>query len=64
MARWKRVKLQEGGEDPIERVHCCCYLRKAKDFLEETAAKLKPSDCQIRVATTLGTPVEEILQED
>jgi nucleotide-binding universal stress UspA family protein len=38
-------------------------LRKAKDFLDETAAKLRPSGYQIRVATTLGTPVEEILRE-
>lgn len=38
-------------------------LRKAKDFLDETAAKLKSSGYQTRVATTLGTPVEEILRE-
>jgi nucleotide-binding universal stress UspA family protein len=38
-------------------------LRKAKDFLDETAAKLRPSGYQTRVATTLGTPVDGILQE-
>lgn len=38
-------------------------LRKAKDFLDETAAKLRPSGYQTRVVTTLGTPVDGILQE-
>jgi len=38
-------------------------LNKAKDFLDETAAKLKPYGYQTRVATTLGTPVDGILQE-
>ncbi|MDF0650060.1 MAG: hypothetical protein CV081_03640 [Nitrospira sp. LK265] len=38
-------------------------LRKANEFLEETAAKLSPSGYQTRVATTLGTPVDGILQE-
>ncbi|MBX3330643.1 MAG: universal stress protein [Nitrospira sp.] len=38
-------------------------LRKANDFLDETAAKLNPWGYQTRVATTLGTPVDGILQE-
>lgn len=38
-------------------------LRKAKDFLDETAAKLRSSGYQTRVATTLGDPVGEILRE-
>jgi len=38
-------------------------LGKAKDFLNEIAAKLKAYGYQTRVATTLGTPVEGILQE-
>jgi nucleotide-binding universal stress UspA family protein len=38
-------------------------LRKAKGFLEETAAKLSPSGYQTRVAATFGTPVDGILQE-
>ncbi|HMS85965.1 MAG TPA: universal stress protein [Nitrospira sp.] len=38
-------------------------LRRAKDFLDETAAKLRPSGYQTRVATTLGDPVGEILRE-
>jgi nucleotide-binding universal stress UspA family protein len=38
-------------------------LHKAKDFLDETAAKLRPSGYQTRVVTMLGTPVEGILQE-
>lgn len=38
-------------------------LGKAKDFLDEMAAKLRPLGYQTRVATTLGTPVEGILQE-
>jgi nucleotide-binding universal stress UspA family protein len=38
-------------------------LRKANDFLDETAAKLNPRGYQTRVATTLGTPVDGILQE-
>ncbi len=38
-------------------------LRQAKDVLEETAAKLKPLGYQTRVAATLGTPVDGILQE-
>ncbi|CUS37236.1 universal stress protein [Candidatus Nitrospira nitrificans] len=38
-------------------------LGKAKDFLEDIAAKLKAYGYQTRVATTLGTPVEAILQE-
>ena len=38
-------------------------LGKAKDFLDEMAAKLRPYGYQTRVATTLGTPVEGILQE-
>jgi nucleotide-binding universal stress UspA family protein len=38
-------------------------LRTGKDFLEEIAAKLKPYDYQTRVATTLGTPVDGILQQ-
>jgi nucleotide-binding universal stress UspA family protein len=38
-------------------------LRTGKDFLEEIAAKLKPYDYHTRVATTLGTPVDGILQQ-
>ena len=38
-------------------------LGKAKDFLDEIAANLKAYGYQTRVATTLGTPVEGILQE-
>lgn len=38
-------------------------LRKANDFLDETADKLKPYSYQTRVATALGTPVDGILQE-
>lgn len=38
-------------------------LRKAHEFLDETAAKLNPWGYQTRVATMLGTPVEGILQE-
>ena len=38
-------------------------LGKAKDFLDEIAAKLRPLGYQTRVATMLGTPVEGILQE-
>jgi nucleotide-binding universal stress UspA family protein len=38
-------------------------LRKAKDFLDEIAAKLKVLGYQTRVATRLGTPVDGILQE-
>ncbi len=38
-------------------------LRQATDVLDETAAKLKPLGYQVRVGTTLGTPVEGILQE-
>ena len=38
-------------------------LGKAKDFLDEIAAKLRPLGYQTRVATTLNTPVEGILQE-
>lgn len=38
-------------------------LRTAKDFLDGTADKLRPSGYQIRVVTTLGTPVDGILQE-
>ncbi len=38
-------------------------LGKAKDFLDEIAAKLRPLGYQTRVATTLSTPVEGILQE-
>ena len=38
-------------------------LDKARDFLDEMAAKLRPLGYQTRVATTLGTPVEGILQE-
>jgi nucleotide-binding universal stress UspA family protein len=38
-------------------------LNKAKDFLNEAAAKLKPYGYQTRVATTLGTPVDGILQQ-
>jgi nucleotide-binding universal stress UspA family protein len=38
-------------------------IRRANDFLEETAAKLSPSGYQTRVATRLGTPVDGILQE-
>lgn len=38
-------------------------LGKAKDFLDEMAAKLRPYGYQTRVATTLGTPVDEILQQ-
>jgi nucleotide-binding universal stress UspA family protein len=38
-------------------------LGKAKDFLDEIAAKLKSYGYQTRVATTLGTPVQGILQE-
>ena len=38
-------------------------LRKAKDFLDETADKLRLSGYQTRVVTTLGTPVDGILQE-
>jgi nucleotide-binding universal stress UspA family protein len=38
-------------------------LNTAKDFLDETAAKLRPYGYQTRVATTLGTPVDGILQE-
>jgi nucleotide-binding universal stress UspA family protein len=38
-------------------------LRKANDFLGETAAKLTPWGYQTRIATTLGTPVEGILQQ-
>ena len=38
-------------------------LGKAKDFLNEIAAKLRPLGYQTRVATTLSTPVEGILQE-
>jgi nucleotide-binding universal stress UspA family protein len=38
-------------------------LRKANDFLDETATKLSPSGYHTRVATMLGTPVDGILQE-
>lgn len=38
-------------------------IRKANDFLEETAAKLNPWGYQTRVKTALGTPVDAILQE-
>ncbi len=38
-------------------------LGKAKDFLDEIAAKLKSYGYQTRVVTMLGTPVEGILQE-
>ncbi|MGZ8374059.1 MAG: universal stress protein [Nitrospira sp.] len=38
-------------------------LGKAKDFLEGIATKLKAYGYQTRVATTLSTPVEGILQE-
>jgi nucleotide-binding universal stress UspA family protein len=38
-------------------------LRTAKNFLEETAAKLSPSGYRTRVTTTFGTPVDGILQE-
>lgn len=38
-------------------------LARAKDFLDEIAAKLKSYGYQIRVATLLGTPVEGIIQE-
>jgi nucleotide-binding universal stress UspA family protein len=38
-------------------------LRKANDFLDETAAKLRSSGYQTRVATSFGTPVDGILQE-
>jgi nucleotide-binding universal stress UspA family protein len=38
-------------------------LRTANDFLNETAAKLKRWGYQTRVVTTLGTPVDGILQE-
>jgi len=38
-------------------------LGKAKDFLDDIAAKLRPLGYQTRVATMLGTPVEGILQE-
>lgn len=38
-------------------------LGKAKDFLDDMAAKLRPLGYQTRVATMLGTPVEGILQE-
>lgn len=38
-------------------------LGKAKDFLDEIAAKLRPYGYQTRVATTLGTPVDEILHQ-
>ncbi|MBH0189779.1 MAG: universal stress protein [Nitrospira sp.] len=38
-------------------------LGKAKDFLDEIAAKLKPYGYQTRVATLSGTPVDGILQE-
>ncbi|MEK6785822.1 MAG: universal stress protein [Nitrospirota bacterium] len=38
-------------------------LGKAKDFLDEIAAKLKSYGYQTRVATTLGTPVQGILEE-
>lgn len=36
---------------------------KANEFLDETAAKLKPYGYETRVATTLGTPVDGILQQ-
>ncbi len=38
-------------------------LGKAKDFLDEIAAKLESHGYQTRVATMFGTPVEGILQE-
>lgn len=38
-------------------------LGKAKDFLDDIAAKLKPYGYQTRVATMLGAPVEGIMQE-
>jgi nucleotide-binding universal stress UspA family protein len=38
-------------------------LRKAKDFLDETAAELRLSGYQTRVMARLGIPVDEILQE-
>lgn len=38
-------------------------LRKANDFLDETAAKLRLLDYHARVATRLGAPVEGILEE-
>jgi len=38
-------------------------LGKAKDFLDEIAAKLKLYGYQTRVVTMLGTPVDRILQE-
>lgn len=38
-------------------------LRKANDFLGEMAAKLIPWGYQTRVVTTLGAPVDGILQE-
>lgn len=38
-------------------------LRKANDFLDELASKLKPYGYQTRITTMLGTPVDGILQE-
>ncbi len=38
-------------------------LRKAKDFLDDLVVKLGPSGYRTRVVTTLGTPVDGILQE-
>jgi nucleotide-binding universal stress UspA family protein len=38
-------------------------LRHAQDFLKETADKLGPLGYRTRVAASLGTPVEGILQE-
>ncbi len=38
-------------------------LRKANDFLEETAAKLRSSGYPTRVCAALGTPVDGMLQE-
>ncbi|OQW32844.1 MAG: hypothetical protein A4E19_05685 [Nitrospira sp. SG-bin1] len=38
-------------------------LGKARDFLDEMATTLKPNGYQTRVVTTLGTPVDGILEE-
>ncbi|NJL16553.1 MAG: universal stress protein [Nitrospira sp.] len=38
-------------------------LHTGTDFLEDIAAKLKPYGYHTRVVTTLGTPVDEILQQ-
>ncbi|MCS6898070.1 MAG: universal stress protein [Nitrospira sp.] len=50
-------------EDTVAQQMEAQALREAKDFLEETAAKLPPLGYGTRVVASLGTPVEGILKE-